>query len=235
VLTRHHYSDAQFVFGLSAVGSFRNESGIRRNSCLRLQCERSCNSQLRQHLCPRPTVPYFLVSSRDGGITTRRAWAMFARLVDHAGAQAPSPGRVAGCTTCGTSSPLSCRVAISVDMVVVLGVWALRRMRNWVNGPAGQRLGLAPVPDTPVSLRALRRTLAIELAYRPGGMLAARWHLKHIAVATTEGYVSKPGGAKPNCWPRSTSTKPTATWSWSGPSSATTSKASCPPGPQLGN
>ena len=42
----------------------------------------------------------------------------------------------------------------------------------------------------------MRRTLAIELAYRPGGMLAAKWHLKHIAVATTEGYVSTPGGAQ---------------------------------------
>jgi hypothetical protein len=42
--------------------------------------------------------------------------------------------------------------------------------RNWVNGPAGQRLGLTPVPEAPVSLRALRRTLAIELAYRPGGL-----------------------------------------------------------------
>jgi len=69
-------------------------------------------------------------------------------------------------------------------------------LRNWVNGAAGQRLGLAPIPDTPVSLRALRRTLAIELAYRPGGTLAAKWHLKHIAVATTEGYVSTPGGAQ---------------------------------------
>ncbi len=68
--------------------------------------------------------------------------------------------------------------------------------RNWVNGPSGQRLGLAPVPDDPVSLRALRRTLAIELAYRPGGVLAAKLHLKHIAVATTEGYASRPGGAQ---------------------------------------
>ena len=68
--------------------------------------------------------------------------------------------------------------------------------RNWVNGPAGQRLGLAPIPGTPVSLRALRRTLAIELAYRPGGVLAAKLHLKHIAVATTEGYASRPGGAQ---------------------------------------
>ena len=69
-------------------------------------------------------------------------------------------------------------------------------LRNWVNGPAGQRLGLAPIPGDPVSLRALRRTLSIELAYRPGGMLAAKLHLKHIAVATTEGYASRPGGAQ---------------------------------------
>ncbi|MGH3868216.1 MAG: hypothetical protein ACRDQ4_19270 [Pseudonocardiaceae bacterium] len=68
--------------------------------------------------------------------------------------------------------------------------------RNWVNGPSGQRLGLAPIPDTPVNLRMLRRTLAIELAYRPGGVLAAKLHLKHIAVATTEGYASRPGGAQ---------------------------------------
>jgi integrase/recombinase XerD len=44
-------------------------------------------SQLRQHLCPRPTVLCFFVSSRAGRITTRRARAMFARLVDHAGLQ----------------------------------------------------------------------------------------------------------------------------------------------------
>ncbi len=68
--------------------------------------------------------------------------------------------------------------------------------RNWVNGPAGQRLGLASIPDAPVNLRALRRTLAIELAYRPGGVLAAKIHLKHVAVATTEGYASRPGGAQ---------------------------------------
>lgn len=68
--------------------------------------------------------------------------------------------------------------------------------RNWVNGAAGQRLGLALIPETPVNLRALRRTLAIELAYRPGGILAAKLHLKHIAVATTEGYASRPGGAQ---------------------------------------
>jgi hypothetical protein len=68
--------------------------------------------------------------------------------------------------------------------------------RNWVNGPSGQRLGLAPIPDHPVSLRAMRQTLATELAYRPGGVLATKFQMKHIAVATTEGYASRPGGAQ---------------------------------------
>jgi hypothetical protein len=68
--------------------------------------------------------------------------------------------------------------------------------RNWVNGPAGQRLGLAPIPDGTVTLRMLRRTLAHELAYRPGGLLAAKYALKHVSVATTEGYAARPGGAQ---------------------------------------
>jgi hypothetical protein len=69
--------------------------------------------------------------------------------------------------------------------------------RNWVNGPAGQHLGLAPIPEEDkVTLRAMRRTLALGLAYRPGGLLAAKIHLKHISVATTEGYSSRPGGAQ---------------------------------------
>jgi integrase len=68
--------------------------------------------------------------------------------------------------------------------------------RAWVNGPAGQRLGLEPIPPGDVSLRAFRRTLAVELAYRPGGVLATKIHLKHISVATTEGYASRPGGAQ---------------------------------------
>jgi hypothetical protein len=50
-------------------------------------------------------------------------------------------------------------------------------LRSWVNGPAGRRLGLAPIPDGQVNLRMLRRTLAVELAYRPGGLLAAKVHL----------------------------------------------------------
>ena len=68
--------------------------------------------------------------------------------------------------------------------------------RRWVNGPAGQRLGLAPIPEGKVTLRMLRRTLALELAYRPGGVLATKIHLKHVSVATTEGYASRPGGAQ---------------------------------------
>ncbi len=68
--------------------------------------------------------------------------------------------------------------------------------RSWVNSPTGQRLGLAPIPNGRVTLRKLRRTLALEMAYRPGGVLATKIHLKHIAVATTEGYASRPGGAQ---------------------------------------
>ncbi len=68
--------------------------------------------------------------------------------------------------------------------------------RAWVNSPAGTRLGLEPIPDHDVTLRALRRTLAVELASRPGGVLATKIHLKHISVATTEGYASRPGGAQ---------------------------------------
>ncbi|AVH20126.1 MULTISPECIES: site-specific integrase [Nocardia] len=68
--------------------------------------------------------------------------------------------------------------------------------RKWVNGPAGHRLGLAPIPEGKVELRMLRRTLAIELAYRPGGLLAAKVALKHISVVTTEGYAGRPGGAQ---------------------------------------
>lgn len=68
--------------------------------------------------------------------------------------------------------------------------------RNWINSPAGARLGLAPIPEGPVTLRMLRRTLSLEMAYRPGGVLASKIHLKHCVVATTEGYASRPGGAQ---------------------------------------
>lgn len=68
--------------------------------------------------------------------------------------------------------------------------------RNWVNSSAGHRLGLAAIPEGQINLRRLRRTLALEMAYQPGGMLATKIHLKHIAVATTEEYASRPDGAQ---------------------------------------
>lgn len=71
-----------------------------------------------------------------------------------------------------------------------------RLFRTWVNGPAGQRLGLAAIPGDNVTLRILRRTLAVELAYRPGGVLATKIALKHVSAATSEGYASRPGGAQ---------------------------------------
>ncbi|MEE1829256.1 hypothetical protein PUR61_44900 [Streptomyces sp. BE20] len=70
------------------------------------------------------------------------------------------------------------------------------RLRQWVNGPAGQRLGLAAIPPGPVNGRMLRKTLALELSHRPGGLLAAKIHLKHISVVTTEGYAMRPGGSQ---------------------------------------
>jgi hypothetical protein len=71
-----------------------------------------------------------------------------------------------------------------------------RTFREWVNGPAGQRLGLAPIPDGALNTRMLRRTLSHELAYRPSGLLAAKIALKHVTIATTEGYTARPGGAQ---------------------------------------
>jgi hypothetical protein len=71
-----------------------------------------------------------------------------------------------------------------------------RWFRDWVNGPAGQRLGLPAIPGDVVNLRMLRRTLSIELAYRPGGLLATKIQLKHVVAATSEGYASRPGGAQ---------------------------------------
>ncbi|MBG0741172.1 integrase [Paeniglutamicibacter antarcticus] len=68
------------------------------------------------------------------------------------------------------------------------------RLRKWMSGPCGQRLGLAVVPEGPVSPRALRRTLALAIAQRPHGLMAAKYHLKHLSVATTEGYAARPGG-----------------------------------------
>jgi integrase len=56
---------------------------------------------------------------------------------------------------------------------------------TWVNGPDGRRLGLAPIPEVPVSLRMLRRTLAVEMAHR-GLRGPPRW-----------GPVGSPGRVRP--------------------------------------
>ncbi|MFG1858465.1 hypothetical protein ACGFJT_42000 [Actinomadura geliboluensis] len=70
------------------------------------------------------------------------------------------------------------------------------RFRDWVNGPDGQRLGLEPIPPGPCNPRMLRRTLAQQIARRPAGLLAAKAALKHVSVATTEGYTARPGGSQ---------------------------------------
>jgi hypothetical protein len=67
-------------------------------------------------------------------------------------------------------------------------------LRNWVNGEHGQRLGLDPIPDGPVNPRALRRTLALAIAQRPHGLMAAKVQLKHVSIVSTEGYAARPGG-----------------------------------------
>ncbi|TQC41229.1 integrase [Rhodococcus sp. WS4] len=67
-------------------------------------------------------------------------------------------------------------------------------LRTWINGEHGQRLGLEPIPDGSINPRTLRRTLAMTLAQRPHGLLAAKVALKHVSVVTTEGYAARPGG-----------------------------------------
>jgi len=57
-----------------------------------------------------------------------------------------------------------------------------RAFRPWLAGPFATHLGLAPLPDGPLNGRMLRRTLAVELAKRPGGLLAVKIHLKHVSV-----------------------------------------------------
>jgi hypothetical protein len=69
-------------------------------------------------------------------------------------------------------------------------------LRQWVASPAGNRLGLAPIPDEPIHPRRLRRTLEVEMGARPGGLFATKVHFKHLSVATSEGYAARPGGAQ---------------------------------------
>ncbi|MER6096106.1 hypothetical protein ABT154_09645 [Streptomyces sp. NPDC001728] len=77
-----------------------------------------------------------------------------------------------------------------------LGRTRFTTFRQWVNSAAGRALGLDPIPAGPINARMLRRTLALEIAYRPGGLLAAKVQLKHLSVVTTEGYANRPGGAQ---------------------------------------
>ncbi|MET9544236.1 integrase [Streptomyces sp. NPDC006627] len=73
----------------------------------------------------------------------------------------------------------------------------LKRLRQWLEETGNrERWGLPVIPNGPISARMLRRTLALSIAERPGGLLAAKIALKHISVATTEGYAARPGGSQ---------------------------------------
>lgn len=68
----------------------------------------------------------------------------------------------------------------------------LRSFTNWVNVEAANTLN--PITAQP-SLRSFRRTLARTLAFRPHGVLAGKVHLKHLHVATSEGYYGRRGSS----------------------------------------
>ncbi|WAX76998.1 integrase [Streptomyces sp. KMM 9044] len=73
----------------------------------------------------------------------------------------------------------------------------LRNLRGWLERTGNrERWGLPVIPQGPLSARMLRRTLSLAIAERPGGLLAAKVALKHISVATTEGYAARPGGSQ---------------------------------------
>lgn len=69
------------------------------------------------------------------------------------------------------------------------------RLVRWVN-TEGRRAFLTPIPDGwRLSDRQFRRTLARLLGFRPHGVLAGKVHLKHVSVATSEGYYGRPGSS----------------------------------------
>jgi integrase len=69
------------------------------------------------------------------------------------------------------------------------------KLLRWVNGD-GQRAFLTPIPDDwQLSGRQFRRTLARQLGFRPHGVLAGKVHLKHVSVATSEGYYGRAGSS----------------------------------------
>ena len=106
------------------------------------------------------------------------------------------------------------------------------RFRAWVNGPGGQRLGLDAILEGRLNLRMLRRKLAIELAYRPGGLLAAKIYLHHVSAATTEGYASRPGGAQAELLAEVSNHEQERNLELIMAEFGTTSRASCPPAPE---
>lgn len=66
---------------------------------------------------------------------------------------------------------------------------------RWVNGPGAQAF-LAPIPEhRDLNCRQFRRTLAHLLGSRPHGVVAGKIHLKHVSVATSEGYYGRPGSS----------------------------------------
>jgi hypothetical protein len=68
-----------------------------------------------------------------------------------------------------------------------------RDFRSWV-AEHGGTAGLEPIPeDWDLVPRQFRRKLAREIGWRPNGIIAGKIHLKHISVATTEGYAGKHG------------------------------------------
>lgn len=73
----------------------------------------------------------------------------------------------------------------------------LKNLRGWLERTGNrERWGLPVIPQGPLNARMLRRTLSLAIAERPGGLLAAKVALKHISVATTEGYAARPGGSQ---------------------------------------
>ena len=65
--------------------------------------------------------------------------------------------------------------------------------RSWV-AEDGAMAGLQPIPEEwNLIPRQFRRKLAREVGWRPNGVIAGKIHLKHISVATTEGYAGKHG------------------------------------------
>jgi hypothetical protein len=100
--------------------------------------------------------------------------------------------------------------------------------RNWVNGPAGQRLGSPRSPTVPSASEPYGARWQSSWPTGPAG--SSPRNCTSSTSLLPRPRATPPGLAepRPNCWPRSTSTRPNATWSWSGPSSATTSRESCP-------